>query len=101
MANTTSSGDTVGYMTCKTAVTASTPPDRRSELPLTPPGTDDRPATLDFDIENAIELFGNSLDRTQPEGLALQVKLQPQQYEQLVREIECNPKLRRINDKVR
>ncbi|RYO76470.1 hypothetical protein DL766_010157 [Monosporascus sp. MC13-8B] len=101
MANPTSPTGSVTQKSCETGHNAITPPESYSELPLTPPGTDDRRPTLDFNVEQAVAVFESCRDQPHSVGPAPRIELRPHQYQRLVRELECNTSLEYINATVR
>ncbi|KAK0704258.1 hypothetical protein B0T21DRAFT_377859 [Apiosordaria backusii] len=80
---------------------ASTPLESYEKLPLTPPETEDRRPTLDFNVNKAVAVFESYWDQPHSAGPAPRIKLQPHQYQLLVRELKNSPSLQYINAIVR
>ena len=86
---------------CKTNRDASTPPDRYSSLPLTPPPTDDRRVRAELPLNNAVAILEDCHDRPHPGGPAPQISLTPLQYERLLSILRENPDLKDIDNQQR
>jgi hypothetical protein len=80
---------------------ASTPPEKRSVLPLTPPASTERHAP-GLDVEGLMKIFEGCRDHSDLYTSAAPIKLQPRYFRQLTKALECNPLLDSyVQDKLR